>query len=664
MGAGTTDHNGTDKSPLSGGQESRSTGHLRTLADTRAALPTAPDSDYVFVSYSRSDRDSVFLLIEALRAEGISVWIDQEGIEGAALWAEEIVKAIRSCKAFMFIMSESSFQSKNTYKELSLAARYDLPILPVRLAKAEIPAHFEYQLVGIHHIDCFQGPTGSVLASILRALERSAVKPSSPACPTAPSPKTEAKAPPQPTEGPSSLVHPSGLGPEAEVRLELTAGPMAGKTFAFREHDTFVLGRMDDSHVCVPDDEYVSRHHFILEVNPPDAHLRDLGSLNGTCVNGVQYGGRSDDESPEQAAKRRHPSVDLGDGDEIVVGQTALTVRTVAPATQQLRCCRCGQEVSDETGQRRGEYICEKCRKGSHASTGGNLGRTLLAELPNYEVRDCVGAGEFGEVFLVEERDTGRDLAVKIMFSRVAVDDHTRERFLQSTRGLRDLDHQNVVSLMDLGTVGGAFYFVMEYCSGGDLGRLLASRGGKMGVREAIPVMIDALQGLAHLHGRGIVHRNLKPGNVLLQRNGSGCTGGDGDDRAAWTAKIGDVGLTIEFERAGMNGMSLTGASAPVPHFMPREQITDFSTARPENDIWSIGAVFYHMLSGTFPRDVPHGSDPMEIVLNGDIIPLGQRDPTLPLALMAVIDRAVANSPDKRYGNAAEMLAAMRDCEA
>ena len=89
----------------------------------------------------------------------------------------------------------------------------------------------------------------------------------------------------------------------AKVQLKISQGKDVGKIFAFTEHDTFVFGRMDDCHACIPDDTQVSRHHFILEVNPPAACLRDLGSLNGTHVNGAKYGARQKGETPEQGAK-------------------------------------------------------------------------------------------------------------------------------------------------------------------------------------------------------------------------------------------------------------------------------------------------------------------------------------------------------------------------
>lgn len=91
-----------------------------------------------------------------------------------------------------------------------------------------------------------------------------------------------------------------------KVKLEILTGSMRGKTFLFNEHDTFILGRDSDCHMCLTDDDLmVSRHHFILEANPPDARMRDLGSLNGTYINDNNYGGRESDETPEEGARRR-----------------------------------------------------------------------------------------------------------------------------------------------------------------------------------------------------------------------------------------------------------------------------------------------------------------------------------------------------------------------
>jgi eukaryotic-like serine/threonine-protein kinase len=132
---------------------------------------------------------------------------------------------------------------------------------------------------------------------------------------------------------------------------------------------------MDDCQVCLPEDKYVSRHHFIPEVNPPEARIRNLGSLHGTYINGQKYGGREKHETPEEGAKRQYPQVDLNDGDEIKVGKTIFRVRVEveSPAVQMCRQ-RCGKDVSVEVGSgSQGDYTCEACRQEIEADSDALL---------------------------------------------------------------------------------------------------------------------------------------------------------------------------------------------------------------------------------------------------------------------------------------------------
>ena len=150
----------------------------------------------------------------------------------------------------------------------------------------------------------------------------------------------------------------------AKVKLEVVAGALRGKQFRFDEHDTFVFGRAADCHIQMPpDDKTASRHHFLLEANPPDAVVRDLGSLNGTWINGVKHGGRAKEESPEQAAQRGLSEVKLKDGDRIQVGETTLLVRVELPAV----CCECERTIADTERERcawiGGTFICAPCKQ-------------------------------------------------------------------------------------------------------------------------------------------------------------------------------------------------------------------------------------------------------------------------------------------------------------
>jgi serine/threonine protein kinase len=213
---------------------------------------------------------------------------------------------------------------------------------------------------------------------------------------------------------------------------------------------------------------------------------------------------------------------------------------------------------------------------------------------------------------------------------------------------MKELRHGHIVALLDSGSTGSAFYFVMELCEGGSVGDLMARNGGKLPLPQAGSIVMQALEGLAHAHRNGFVHRDLKPQNILLDRSADG-----------WTAKIADFGLAKNFQQAGFSGMTMTGHYCGTPYFMPREQVIQFRDVKPTSDVWSMGATFYNMLTGQTPRDFPPGLDPIEIILRGGIIPIRRRDRSIPKKVAEVIDRAVLVTPNDRYQDAAEMRDAM-----
>jgi serine/threonine-protein kinase len=488
----------------------------------------------------------------------------------------------------------------------------------------------------------------------------------------------------------------------ANIKLEVLKGPMREKEFLFEEHDTFVFGRELDCHACLREDNCVSRHHFLLEVNPPDACIRDLGSMNGTYVNGRKIGGRKKGETPEQGAGQHYPEIHLNGGDEIKVGETILVLRVHAPASccqcgseipeadkkkwalaansflcrscrekqvdkakralkpSPALCSRCGKDVAGEIGQRHGgDYVCAECRakaeKDPWRALQGLLEKARLKRngdpapaIEGYEIIRQLGIGGYGAVYLARRKKDGLLFAVKVMLARVAVQESSRKAFLHEMGVLKSLRHPNIVSLLEHGTIGSAFYFVMEYCDAGDVADLIGRRGGRVAVAEATAIMLQALDGLAYAHAKGIVHRDLKPGNLLLAGN-----------RANRVVKVSDFGLAKNFEQAGLSGMTLTGHFAGTPLFMPREQVLNFKRVKPVSDVWSIAATFYYMLTGAPPRETPKGVDPLAAVLGGVSIPIRDRDHNIPKPLAAVIDHALAVDHKKRFQNATELRDAL-----
>jgi eukaryotic-like serine/threonine-protein kinase len=408
------------------------------------------------------------------------------------------------------------------------------------------------------------------------------------------------------------------------VCLAVVAGPIQGRQFAFEDHDTFLFGRSPDCHAQLAEaDTTASRHHFLLEVNPPAVRLRDLGSLNGTYVNGTKYGGRGT-LTLEKARQQRWPEVDLRDGDGIRVGTTVFEVH-VEGGTEADSGAR-AQEASAVT-------------PAPVAPPGAIAG---------FEVGPLLGRGGMGSVYKATRKADGVVVALKLMRPEVVVDTHSRETFAREIEVTASLRHPNVVALYEHGVEGDTFYFALEYCPGGSLAAALLKREGPLEVETAVRLALEALEGLGYAHQQGFVHRDIKPENLLLT------------DAAMKTAKLADFGLAKSFELAGLSGMTATGMVAGTLYFMPREQITHFRLLRPASDVWSMGATLYHMLTLRYPRDFLPEADPLHVILSGGTLPLRQRDPWLPAGLAEVVDRAVADDLKARYATAVEFRDALR----
>ena len=454
----------------------------------------------------------------------------------------------------------------------------------------------------------------------------------------------------------------------AKIRLKFVAGARKGQEFTFDSHDTFLFGRDPECHIRLPRDKLVSRHHFLLEANPPDVRLRDLGSLNGTYVNGIKYGGRG--EGGDTKVALRHLAyqagegdfIDLSDGDEIQVGKTVILVGVEMPGVTQPQpvCCqKCGRDVTPEAGTgRRGDYICAACRQQVQDDPSALLAAlfkqavepiTSELNLPDYEVERKLGEGGMGAVYLVRHRSNGQRSALKVMLAKIAVDELARKHFAREIEITRSLEHKNIVRFLGFGSTGGIFYFFMEFCDGGSVADLMNHHGGKVPLAEGVPIIVQSLEGLAYMHGRNLVHRDIKPQNILLH--------GSAHDQVA---KIADYGLAKDFSLAGFSGHTVTGTFGGSFYYIPREQIFEFKYINPSGDVWSTGATFYHMLTGQLPRQFVRGQDPLEAILQGPIIPIRQRDSSIPVSIAEVIDCSLNNSPADRYQNAGEMLLALR----
>lgn len=464
-----------------------------------------------------------------------------------------------------------------------------------------------------------------------------------------------------------------------QVVLTITHGPSTGKELVLAERSTCIIGRDKDCHLRFPrnkEHQRISRHHCLVEVNLPDVRIRDLDSLNGTWVNGVEIGRRPRGAMPRDQLIA--PEHDIKHGDEVRLGRrsgTAIQINVIAPpaaVTEQggqdgnpvlqaitVSCSRCGRDVTGQPGtNRRGDFICVTCREGprqviDHLLERAAAGEPELAALRGYALLEELGQGGMGAVFRARWVTEGRDVAVKVMLPRVAASPQAARRFLQEIANTQRLRHPHVVGLAEAGSWRGVFFMILEYCDGRSVAYLMKQRGGKLPLDEAVEIALQALDGLEYAHnifgpGKGLVHRDLKPDNIFLSGSGS-----------SRLAKLGDYGLSKAFDDSGLSGATMTGETAGTPHFMCRRQVLAFKEAGPEVDVWALAATLYAMLSGRAPRDFRPDTDPWLVILETDPIPLCQRNAAVPERLAAIIDQALREAPGLHFSSAQALRAAL-----
>jgi eukaryotic-like serine/threonine-protein kinase len=425
------------------------------------------------------------------------------------------------------------------------------------------------------------------------------------------------------------------------VTLRVLAGPYSGQEFTFDQHDTFLIGRSENAHLYLPEDRFFSRHHCLLEIAPPRCFLRDLGSTNGTFVNG-----------------QRVQEVFLKSGDRVQGGQTVLEVDVQAeqkhsdadaptlmrPLELTVECVNCGrrEQVEGSTTNEPMTFICEDCRE--------ELKRQPQP-VPGYQMIKMLGRGGMGCVMLARSDKTGQAVAIKTLLPEVAVTDQALRRFMREIEVAAALDHPNIVRFMESGTHNGAVYLVTEYVEGSDAARLADSRGGRLPYNEAINVVAQSLDALAYAHDLGYIHRDIKESNILLK--------GSAPD---FTAKLTDFGLAKSFTQSGMSGITMAGDMAGTFAYMPPEQIKDFRNVKPTSDIYAIGMTAYSLLAGDTALDVGPAGDmaaTVRAIFDGQIVPLRQRAPQVPERVAEIIERALAKDPVQRWQSAAAMRNAL-----
>ena len=296
--------------------------------------------------------------------------------------------------------------------------------------------------------------------------------------------------------------------------------------------------------------------------------------------------------------------------------------------SEQQPCPKCGEPLPPHAPA----GICPKCLlKAGFPSEPAAAGFTppspadLAAHFPDLEIRELLGKGGMGAVYKAHQQRLDRVVAVKILPTEVSDDPAFAERFTREARTLAKLNHPNIVQVHDFGQAGQYFYFVMEYVDGLNLRQMIEA--GRLESTEALAIVPDICAALQFAHDVGIVHRDIKPENILIDQHGR--------------VKIADFGLAMLLDREPAD-VTLTGANQVMgtPHYMAPEQMKGSHTIDHRADIYSLGVVFYELLTGELP--IGRFEAPSE-KLHVDV------------RLDQVVLRTLASDPDRRYQHASDV---------
>jgi serine/threonine-protein kinase len=441
------------------------------------------------------------------------------------------------------------------------------------------------------------------------------------------------------------------------VILDVVQGPRKGRQFCFDRHDTFIVGRSRFVHCPMPEDMALSRDHFMIEINPPQCELRDLGSTNGTFVN-----------------NQRVERVRLSSGDVIAAGQSVFRVqvelaavlssseepgetqtrtdqvRTESVLLGPIRCAGCGAVAPQNltiVGPAAGtagdavEWWCAACR--SEAAH-------LPQPVPYYTTLRELGRGAMGVVYQARHNLTGQMVALKLIMPETATTRSAIDRFQREMSVISQLRHPNIVECYEQGMTRGQFWFAMEYIAGTNLEDLAKSDPGRYPVNQGCRLTCQILKGLEQAHQLGFVHRDIKPENILIGQSAEGLT-----------VKISDFGLAKSFRGVGLSGLTFSGEMRGTVPFMPPEQMLDFKTVTPLADLYATAATLYYLLSCQYIYDEPSGGgDLIRMLLEEPSIPIRDRRPDVPIALADVIEKCLARDPKDRYPDATSMRRALK----
>nr|MBC8443450.1 serine/threonine protein kinase [PVC group bacterium] len=264
----------------------------------------------------------------------------------------------------------------------------------------------------------------------------------------------------------------------------------------------------------------------------------------------------------------------------------------------------------------------------------------LYPRIGNYEIMAKLGQGAMGRVYQARQADTSRVVALKVLPRRLSRDTRFLQRFQREAQAMSKLDHPNIVQALDVGEADGYQFFAMEYIEGRTVKELM-NRHGPIEEEQALPIAIQVAKALKHANDFGIVHRDVKPSNIMITRDG--------------TAKLCDLGLAKETSEEDDSQLTMSGTAVGTAYYIAPEQARGVADVDIRSDIYSLGATLYHMVVGEVPFE---GSSPAVVMtkhVTEALPPAKERNLALSDHVCNIVEKMMAKDRERRYQTPEEL---------
>lgn len=262
---------------------------------------------------------------------------------------------------------------------------------------------------------------------------------------------------------------------------------------------------------------------------------------------------------------------------------------------------------------------------------------TIISD--RYEIIDVVGSGGMADVYKARDHRLNRFVAIKVLKPEYSNDKSFVNKFRGEAQSAAGLSHPNIVNVYDVGDDGGLYYIVMELVEGITLKRFIEKKG-KLDVKEAVGIAIQIAQGMEAAHDNRIIHRDIKPQNIIISRDGK--------------VKVTDFGIA-----KATNSNTITSNAMGSVHYLSPEQARG-GYSDEKSDIYSLGVTIYEMLSGKVPFAGDNTVSVALLHIQGEAMPLRELDPSIPASIDKIVQKCMQKRPEKRYHSASELIADLK----